>query len=161
MKALRLIPNHRETAQIISEFLLNEDVFDYIDNRLRSFMGIYDLITRINNQEYFSFATIDEDKNVIGISWGTMYNGDFYSHIACKRHSKARLACNLMEDVMIANLEPKRMVGWIPVTYRHANINALRQGMKTGGIVPNVFFIDKDGNEIECREYIKVYDYGR
>lgn len=155
MKAIKLIPNDLTTAQVISSFLLDPDIFDYIDNYLRSFIGIYQLITHINQGVIHAFAVVLDDNTISGISWGNIVDNNFYAHVAFRRHVQVQESCKLMENIIIEKLNPEKLIGWIPETYRWAKLNALRIGMKPKEIVPDVFFYDKENTPIECREYVK------
>lgn len=150
MKA-KLLQSTPESLAFMAQLFLSEHIMPRLDMPLRTITGIHYFFSDWESGREVVYQASEDGK--AGAVWGTVENDQFEIHIAFPLGFDAISALQAILKVLPDNI--KTLVGHIPVN----NIPAQRLFNFFGAEVQQTdkpkFWLDSDGNKIECVKMIK------
>ena len=157
----RRLPPSEETLKFLSAFLEKPHIQNVLDDRLKTFYGIYDLMIgiRIGKIRVYGVFDINPPLRFLGCELGELDPDgiSFEHHAFWDRHVATVNAVNLCKNYMKnefknEGISVKYAVGHIPDCNRAAQLFARRAGAKDEGLNPKWKYY-KNGKEFPCREF--------
>lgn len=155
------LPANEETLKFISPFFQFEHVRDAIDDRWKTYYGIFCLFTGILTGQIRLFGVFDREEPMkfLGFQLGYLdESGKTYeNHAFWDRHVPTVECIELCKKAVKADyasdgVDVKYAASYIPDRNRAAKWLALRSGCKDKGLSRDRFF-SKDGYMLPCREF--------
>ena len=147
------------TLKILSRLFSEKHIQAAIDDRLRTYYGIYDLMRGISSGYFQVYGLWDEESsNFLGWQLGHFQeNGVLAGHSFLKRHVPAVECCKAAVFAAKKDAAARRkyftgISGLVPVNNKPMQKTLLAAGYVDRGIVPGVFLL-KNKKNIPCREF--------
>lgn len=142
----------------MSRLLVEDYIWEALDDCLHSLQGIYRLFKRIDLGEVQAFGVVRSDGELMGTVIGELTGSVFYGHFFMRRLRGADL--RPIRDVLLATIrgryvelgmEVTGFCGQVPETNRACQRLCRRLGAKDCGLGTAIF--EHDGERVPCRDF--------
>ena len=147
------------TLKILSRLFSEKHIQAAIDDRLRTYYGIYDLMRGISSGYFQVYGLWDEENNnFLGCQLGHFQeNGVFAGHSFLKRHVPAVECCKATVYAIKKDADARRkhftgISGLVPINNKPMQKTLIAVGFVDKGVVPGIFLL-KNKKNIPCREF--------